>query len=295
VKEIVLPDVRLDARRRLQDGNPFGLLRYGTEAPLRGLAYQTARDGRLSAREGARPPPARPAPSPASVTALPLPLSALTPRGIIGATVYLILKLGELMAEQTKALATMGDLSLSLDLPEDLSIDEWGSVVAALSAEGAGLRAKTVAWCFRVGDAVNYGGRKFGEAAKELIDELGLTYWNVAKFASVARRVPPENRRLTLMLEHHRLIARLPAEEQRRWLVRADDARWSARHLASEITRETSPSGSRVFGPPLNFRGLRHEPINEQGVVFLSVWWRKSLVSSWRPSQPGSPIAPRSG
>lgn len=27
--------------------------------------------------------------------------------------------------------------------------------------------------------------------------------------------------------------------------------------------------GKRTFGPPLNFRGLRHEPINEQGVVFL--------------------------
>ena len=27
--------------------------------------------------------------------------------------------------------------------------------------------------------------------------------------------------------------------------------------------------GKRVFGPPLNFRGLRHEPVNEQGVVLL--------------------------
>jgi hypothetical protein len=28
-------------------------------------------------------------------------------------------------------------------------------------------------------------------------------------------------------------------------------------------------SGGQVFGAPLNFRGLRHEPVNEQGVVFL--------------------------
>ena len=29
------------------------------------------------------------------------------------------------------------------------------------------------------------------------------------------------------------------------------------------------PKGKRVFGAPLNFRELRHEPIDEQGVVFL--------------------------
>lgn len=29
------------------------------------------------------------------------------------------------------------------------------------------------------------------------------------------------------------------------------------------------PSGGRLYGPILNFRGLQHAPINEQGVVFL--------------------------
>jgi hypothetical protein len=28
-------------------------------------------------------------------------------------------------------------------------------------------------------------------------------------------------------------------------------------------------AGRRVFGAPLNFRGLQHEPVNEQGVVFV--------------------------
>ena len=30
-----------------------------------------------------------------------------------------------------------------------------------------------------------------------------------------------------------------------------------------------APTKRRVFGPPLNFRELRHEPINESGVIYL--------------------------
>jgi hypothetical protein len=32
---------------------------------------------------------------------------------------------------------------------------------------------------------------------------------------------------------------------------------------------EAKSRNKRTFGPPLNFRGLQHEPVNEQGVVFL--------------------------
>jgi hypothetical protein len=49
----------------------------------------------------------------------------------------------------------------------------------------------------------------------------------------------------------------------------AGGGRVTTRHVEG-IIRKLAPVGKRrIFGDPLNFRGLRHAPINEQGVVFL--------------------------
>ena len=39
--------------------------------------------------------------------------------------------------------------------------------------------------------------------------------------------------------------------------------------IIEKVQELTSAVGKRVFGPPLDFRNLRHEPVNEQGVVLL--------------------------
>jgi hypothetical protein len=39
--------------------------------------------------------------------------------------------------------------------------------------------------------------------------------------------------------------------------------------LVSDSAHAWQPTGGRRYGPFINFRGLQHEPINEQGVVFL--------------------------
>jgi hypothetical protein len=60
---------------------------------------------------------------------------------------------------------------------------------------------------------------------------------------------------------------RLPAWE--RAVASAGGRRVTAR-LVEEAARETPLTPKpRSFGEPLHFRGLRHAPINEQGVVFL--------------------------
>lgn len=76
----------------------------------------------------------------------------------------------------------------------------------------------------------------------------------------------------------------LPNERQARLLLEAPEdirlqiwqeaissagaGRVTVRHVEA-IVRGTRKDKTRVFGDPLNFRGLRHAPINEQGVVFL--------------------------
>jgi len=166
-----------------------------------------------------------------------------------------------------RSLARLPD-SPSLALPEDLTYEEWAALVDQLKAVGGELMRRTTYWLFQVGDAVNFGQRKFGEAAARFIDEVGLSYWQVAKYASVARRVPPTSRKATLTFEHHRIVANLSPPDQLEWLGRAERDQLSGRALG-DLVRAVGRSEKGKFGPPLNFRELRHEPINEQGVVFL--------------------------
>jgi hypothetical protein len=40
-------------------------------------------------------------------------------------------------------------------------------------------------------------------------------------------------------------------------------------HITGQKGFHEKLSGRPIYGAPINFRGLRHEPVNEQGVVFL--------------------------
>jgi hypothetical protein len=61
--------------------------------------------------------------------------------------------------------------------------------------------------------------------------------------------------------------------------------------LPHAAVRHPSLRGRPTYGQPLDFRGLRHEPVNEQGVVLLFGLVAKELGSSSNPSNPVSPTA----
>jgi hypothetical protein len=155
------------------------------------------------------------------------------------------------------------DDAVALDLPEDLSRGDWEHLIQELKAEGEQLARRTLRWQFRIADAVLFGAERFGEAAGQFIDKLGLSYWTIAKWASVARNVPADVRRDTLSMEHHRVVRNLPRSDQEQWLRRAESELLSARSLAKQIKSESGYLAHRHYGPPLNFRGLQYEPINE--------------------------------
>jgi hypothetical protein len=50
--------------------------------------------------------------------------------------------------------------------------------------------------------------------------------------------------------------------------ITADDREWVA-NVAMSRHKHTKLDGLPTYGDPIDFRGLRHEPVNEQGVVFL--------------------------
>ena len=130
---------------------------------------------------------------------------------------------------------------------------------------------------FTVGDWVNEGEDKFGEMASQLTDTF--SYWQVATWASVARRVPPENRLLSqdkITFRHHRAVAGLPPGEQRQALEDAAARGESAAALNARLRPPEPP----VPGVPTytvavlreNLAGYTNTPFRNNGRAFAEAW-----------------------
>lgn len=100
-------------------------------------------------------------------------------------------------------------------------------------------------WCQRagpwwIGDMVNSGEDSFGEAFSQSCDGLVSTEM-LSRYASVARRVPFENRRPNLSWSAHAAVARLDSPDQKRLLAQADREGWTSEELRVKA-REIKPS-----------------------------------------------------
>jgi hypothetical protein len=145
-------------------------------------------------------------------------------------------------------------------LREDELLRDWGETVrrkrAIPSRRGYLLDGKydprTLKKRFGVWTSVPRAFRKFAEGKKEWADVLALLAARKRKEKSARRK----NRRCS----------------------NAPDKRGHAR-LQTRVT----------YGNPIDFRGLRHEPVNEQGVVFLFGMLAKELGYRVQNVQKGFP------
>lgn len=93
-------------------------------------------------------------------------------------------------------------------------------------------------WCQRagpwwIGDLLNAGDDAFGESFSQMC-EGAVSAEMLNRYASVARRVPFENRVPTLSWSAHAAVARLPADLQKRLLLDADRHGWSSADLQAK-------------------------------------------------------------
>lgn len=116
-----------------------------------------------------------------------------------------------------------------LTLPEGLTFEQVRDVIVRLVRVEASIQ-------FAIGDALLYSEERFGNKYTEI--EAALAAAGVRRsretlraYAWCARRVPPVMRNTALSWWHHRQVAKLPPDEQRRWLQQAEDERWSVREL----------------------------------------------------------------
>jgi len=94
-------------------------------------------------------------------------------------------------------------------------------------------------WCQRaspwwIGDMINRGEDLFGEEFSEVCGKT-LSTEMVSRYASVARRVPAQNRRPALSWSAHAAVARLPHAQQRRLLGEAVRHGWNSEDLRKQV------------------------------------------------------------
>ena len=94
-------------------------------------------------------------------------------------------------------------------------------------------------WCQKagpwwIGDLLNAGEDRFGEAFSQMC-EGAVSPDQLNRYASVARRVPIENRVPTMSWSAHAAVARLDRSVQKKWLLRAEKAGLSSEELRVKV------------------------------------------------------------
>lgn len=133
----------------------------------------------------------------------------------------------EIVPTSTDGLATRaGYTPTGLNLPDDLTFDEWETI-------GNSLEAISVAWQWWYGDWWNFGESRYGqEHAQGLPDK---DYSTKSHAASISRSIEVSRRRLNLSFSHHAEVASLEPDDQDRWLDRAEAEAWSVRDLRDAV------------------------------------------------------------
>lgn len=88
---------------------------------------------------------------------------------------------------------------------------------------------------FIIGDAINYAGEKWGEKYDQWVALSGLEYQTLMNASSTARKVQFYLRRENLTFEHHKIIASLAPEDQKRWLDVAETESMSVRRFRKSL------------------------------------------------------------
>jgi hypothetical protein len=127
---------------------------------------------------------------------------------------------------------------VGLEFRKDLEYDQWLTLMATL-------QQLTTAFQFAIGDALNYGQKRYGEKYAQAMDATGCAYQSLANWSWVATNVPIYNRIAGLSWTHHRLVAHIGTADQKSILesakVRGLSVTEFERELKGEQEEEKKP------------------------------------------------------
>jgi hypothetical protein len=108
-------------------------------------------------------------------------------------------------------------------------------------------------WCQRaspwwIGDLLNAGDARFGEAFSQACQGI-VSPDMLQRYESVARRVPPRNRRAGLSWSAHAAVARLHPDQQRQILDQAEEQGWNSEEMRVQVRKFLQNEGPSTQGP----------------------------------------------
>jgi hypothetical protein len=121
---------------------------------------------------------------------------------------------------------------IGLQFNQDIEYDQWLRLMATL-------QQLTTAFQFAIGDALNYGQKRYGEKYAQAMDATGCAYQSLANWSWVASRVPITNRVAGISWTHHRLVAHVGTEQQKQLLESAKSRGISVTDFEKELKGES--------------------------------------------------------
>lgn len=135
---------------------------------------------------------------------------------------------------------------------EDTPIDLWGALTERLIRQH-----KRLEWA--IGDALQFGERRYGDTYTAWVEETGLAENTLATIKWVAGKIEPLRRREDVGWSHHREVAALPPPVQDRLLDEAADkglTRWEVRRAAKFEREKLEGTAVDVTGAPVETADL---------------------------------------
>lgn len=122
----------------------------------------------------------------------------------------------------------------SISFKRDVTKDEWQKVFDA---------CRHIEGCvqFWIGDLLKYREQKWG-MYNDVIEDSGYEKGTLKVIKSVCENVKPLIRINTLSFAHHQQVAPLVPEQQKEWLNKASENKWSVRELKDEIRKDSRKS-----------------------------------------------------
>ena len=144
-----------------------------------------------------------------------------------------------LLAELERAGAIAADKGLTF--PPDLPYERYEAIGALLRFAGDAIN-------WYVGDWLLYGEHTYGDKYHQAAEVIGLAPQTLMNLRSVAARVPPQRRRLSVKHSHHAEVAALPPNDQRHLLKRAETenlSKMELRRIVRGVTEDQFEDVSR--------------------------------------------------
>lgn len=143
---------------------------------------------------------------------------------------------------------------IGLMLPEDLTFDNWLKIIEVVKkVEGC------VQWW--LGDALNFGERKYGEKYSQALDETEYEYGTLRNICYVSNQIEMSLRSDNLTWHHHKEVAVLSDKnEQAKFLEIAERDNLSVRELRKAVRDYKKSITSEPLLPEGKFRVFYADP-----------------------------------